>query len=138
MRIAVTSQNFRSVTGHAGRARRFIVFEANGRDSPREIERLDLDAGMTIHGFDPRSKHPLDSMNVLITGGSGEGFIRHMAARGVRVVATAESDPALAVDAFLAGRVMSASSHGHHDQAENGDGCHDQAAGQANACSCQT
>jgi hypothetical protein len=28
MRIAITSQNFRTVTGHAGRAGRFLVFEA--------------------------------------------------------------------------------------------------------------
>ena len=27
MRIAVTSQNFRTVTGHAGKARRFLVFD---------------------------------------------------------------------------------------------------------------
>lgn len=54
MRIAVTvtSQNYRTVTGHAGRAHRLIVFEAGGQESPREVESLDLDANMAIHGFD--------------------------------------------------------------------------------------
>ena len=107
MRIAVTSQNFRSVTGHAGRARRFIVFAIEDALQPREVERLDLDADMAIHGYDRLAPHPLDGMNVLITGGAGEGFVRHLAARGVRVVATAETDPRLAVEAFLAGRVTS-------------------------------
>jgi hypothetical protein len=38
MRIAVTSQNFRTVTGHAGRARRFIVSEADGREPPSDTQ----------------------------------------------------------------------------------------------------
>ena len=130
MRIAVTSQNFRTVTGHAGRARRFIVFAVGDTAPPRELERLDLDAGMAIHGYDRLAPHPLDSVDVLITGGAGEGFVRHLAARGVRVVATAETDPRLAVDAFLAGRVSSPGEgcqHGSNDghgEAGHACGCH--------------
>jgi predicted Fe-Mo cluster-binding NifX family protein len=128
MRVAVTSQNFRTVTGHAGKARRFIVFEAGADRPPREAERLDLDIDMAIHGFDPRARHPLDGMDVLVTGGCGEGFKRHMAARGVRVVVTAETDPARAVADLLAGRVKVPASncgdepHDHGDQ--GGCGCH--------------
>lgn len=130
MRIAVTSQNFRSVTGHAGRASRFIVFAVEDALQLREVERLDLDADMAIHGYDRLASHPLDGMNVLITGGAGEGFVRHLAARGVRVVATAETDPRLAVEAFLAGRVTSPGEgcqHGNnddHDKAGHACGCH--------------
>lgn len=125
MRIAITSQNFRTVTGHAGRARRFIVFEADGRAAPREVERLDLDADMAIHGFDHRARHPLDGMDVLITGGAGEGFVRNLAARGVQVVATPETDPLAAVQAFFAGRIMSASEACNHDHSDLGEDCHD-------------
>lgn len=127
MRIAVTSQNFRTVTGHAGRARRFLVYEADTGRQPRELERLDLDLHMTIHGFDPRARHPLDGMDVLITGGAGAGFVQHMAARGVRVVATAETDPRQAIAAFFAGRICSASDgcrHDHDDVDEEGCDCH--------------
>lgn len=133
MRIAVTSQNFRTVTGHAGRARRFIVFEAReGEGSLLEVDRFDLDADQAIHGYGHQRPHPLDSMNVLITGGAGEGFVRHMAARGVQVVATPESDPLLAVQAFLAGRIMSASDGCNHDHSDlDGDGH-----GADHACSC--
>lgn len=139
MRIAVSSQNFRSVTGHAGRARRFIVFEANGQEPPREVERLDLDANMTIHGYDHGAAHPLDSMRVLITGGAGEGFIRHLAARGVQVVATDESVPALAVAAFLAGRVKSASEACHHDHGDGGTDEHIQGEiEQSHRCNCRS
>lgn len=136
MRIAVTSQNFRTVTGHAGRARRFIVFDAGSGESSREIERLDLDADMAIHGFDHRARHPLDEMDVLITGGAGEGFVRHMAARGVRVVATDEADPQLAVAAFLAGRIKSASDGCNHDHSDLGDEAHGHDDGSQQTCDC--
>ncbi len=141
MRIAITSQNFRTVTGHAGRARRFIVFEADGGSTPREVERIDLDINMAMHGYDHRAAHPLDAMDVLITGGAGEGFVRNLALRGVQVVATPETEPALAVEAFFAGRILSASESCNHDhsdlEGEQGhDHAHDHGAG--HECSCHS
>jgi predicted Fe-Mo cluster-binding NifX family protein len=134
MRIAVTSQNFRTVTGHAGKARRFIVFEADGQTPPREIERLDLDADMAMHGYSHHAAHPLDSMQVLITGGAGEGFVRNLAARGVQVVATNETIPSLAVEAFLDGRVKSASAGCNHDHSDLDGEAHGN--GQGDTCNC--
>ncbi len=128
MRIAITSQDFRTVTGHAGRARRFIVYQADENAPPTEVARLDLDAQMAIHGFDPHASHPLDSMDVLITGSAGPGFVRHLAARGVLVVATPETEPRRAVEAFLAGRILSPGCNDHgHDHVHGGEhscGCH--------------
>ncbi len=138
MRIAVTSQDFRSVTGHAGRARRFIVFEADGKGAPKEIERLKLDPGMEIHGFDQRAAHPLDAVEVLVTAGSGQGFVRHMAARGVQVVATSERDPAQAIEVFLAGRLMSVSSSGRADPEGQTARCNDADDGLAHRCGCRS
>jgi predicted Fe-Mo cluster-binding NifX family protein len=34
MRIAVSSQNFRSITSHAGKSRRFIVYELTPARNP--------------------------------------------------------------------------------------------------------
>jgi predicted Fe-Mo cluster-binding NifX family protein len=136
MRIAVTSQNYRTVTGHAGKARRFIVFESNGQDPPREIERLDLNADMAIHDFDRRAAHPLDSMQVLITGSAGEGFVRNLAARGVKVVATNEINPARAVEAFLDGRVRSPSTGCDHDHGKAGGKKHAHGS-KDDSCNCQ-
>ena len=124
MRIAVTSQNFRTVTGHAGRARRFVVFEGHGVQPAQEVARIDLDNNMTIHGFDPNAGHPLDTMDVLITGGAGAGFVRHMAARGVLVVATDYEDPRRAVEAYLCGYSKLATDGCNHDEAEHSCDCH--------------
>ncbi len=125
MRIAVTSQNFRTITGHAGRARRFMVFEAEAGQPPRETGRLDLPIEQAIHGYDHRHPHPLDDMDVLLTGGCGQGFIQHMAARGVRVFVTAETDPLQAVVDLLAGRVKvpAPGDGGHGHDHEGGCGC---------------
>lgn len=101
MKIGVTSQNFRTITGHAGKTRRFLVYESQETEI-REIERLDLPKEMSMHEF-RGDQHPLDALDVLITGGCGQGFVRRMAAKGVRVVATGETDPLRAVTGFVAG-----------------------------------
>jgi len=103
MRIAVTSQNFRTISGHAGKTRRFLVFEA-GADSvtPVEIDRLDLPRSMSLHENNG-DDHPIYGMDVLLTAGCREGFVRRLAAHGVRVVATSEPDPLRAVAAVMTG-----------------------------------
>lgn len=135
MRIAVTSQNFRTVTGHAGRARRFIVFTTEDNQPPREIERLDLNTDMAIHGYGRRNPHPLDTMDVLITGSAGEGFVHNLAARDVLVVATPETDPHKAVEAFLAGRTSSASAGCNHDHGDRHKG--EDGSAENHSCSCR-
>jgi predicted Fe-Mo cluster-binding NifX family protein len=129
MRIAVTSQNFRTVTGHAGKARRFLVYEVGAGATVGEAARLDLPLDQAMHGFDNRRDHPLDGADVLITGGCGEGFAFRMARRGVRVVVTGETDPEIAVHALLAGclKPAAANCHDHAEDHRGGShscGCH--------------
>lgn len=106
MKIAVTSQNFRTVTGHAGKSRRFLVFEADANSEPREIERIDLPMGMAFHDFHGDGPHPVDVADVIVTGGCGAGFVHRMGARGIRVVATGETDPAKAARAVAHGEPL--------------------------------
>jgi predicted Fe-Mo cluster-binding NifX family protein len=105
MKIAVTSQNFRTVTGHAGKTRRFLVYKAVDGGPAVELARYDLPLEMSMHEF-PGGRHPLDEMDVVITGSAGAGFIRNLAQRGVQVATTPESDPAQAVADFLAGKLQ--------------------------------
>jgi predicted Fe-Mo cluster-binding NifX family protein len=101
MKIGVTSQNFRTVTGHAGKTRRFLVYESQPQ-GVQELERLDLPKEMSMHEF-RGEQHPLDALDVLITAGCGQGFRQRLAARGVRVIATSETDPMKAVAGVVAG-----------------------------------
>ncbi|UZE46924.1 NifB/NifX family molybdenum-iron cluster-binding protein [Rhodopseudomonas sp. P2A-2r] len=121
MLIAVASQNFRTVTGHAGKSRRFLVFDAAPGSAPREIDRFDLPKEQSIHEFRGDGPHALDAVKVVIAGSAGAGFINRMAARGVQAVTTAETDPTIAVERFLAGTLAPSAPHEHGE--EGGCGC---------------
>ena len=114
MKIAVASQNRRTVTGHAGKTRRFRVFESAG-DELRELELIDLPKEMTLHAYHG-DDHPLFEVDVVITGGSGDPFLRRMARRGVRVINTSAKDVEDTVRAFVAGEELPAAPpHDDHD-----------------------
>lgn len=103
MLIAVASQNFWTVTAHAGKSRRFLIFKVAPCRAPLEVDRLDLPKELSIHEFKGEGVHPLDAVDVVIAGSVGAGFVSRMAERGVRAVATSEINPALAVARFMSG-----------------------------------
>ena len=111
IRIAVASQDFRSVTGHAGRSRRFLVFEAQRGAAPREIDRLELPKELALREFSGSGPHPLDAVDVVIVGSAKPGFVGRMAARGVTTVTTSESDPVSAVRMYLDGTLPPETAH---------------------------
>lgn len=113
MKIGVTSQNFRTITGHAGKTRRFLIFSQDADGQWLESARLDLPKEMSMHEFSG-TDHPLDTLDVLITAGCGQGFRHKMASRGVEVIATAETDPALAVKLWASGQTLSPAEAHHH------------------------
>ncbi len=129
MRIAVTSQDFRTVTGHAGKARRFLVYEIVQGEAPREVERIELPPELTVHEFGGgTSEHPLRGMKALITGGAGGGFVRRMESWGAQVAVTDQTDPAAAVLAFSRGELPATAPGGgcgHHDHHAGGPEGHE-------------
>jgi predicted Fe-Mo cluster-binding NifX family protein len=110
MKFAVASQNFRTITPHAGKTRRFLLFEAVRGSEPVETGRLDLPKEMAMHEFAGGS-HPLDEVQVIIAGSAGPGFIARMKERGIAAVPTAETDPRAAVTAYLAGTLAPTAPH---------------------------
>ena len=107
MRIGVTSQNFRTITGHAGKTRRFLVYQADPKTgSVQELERIDLPKEMSLHAYHSAEPHPVEALDVLITAGCGEGFVRRMAMMDIRLYVTAESDPLTAVKAIIRGEAL--------------------------------
>ncbi|MEA3274848.1 MAG: NifB/NifX family molybdenum-iron cluster-binding protein [Pseudomonadota bacterium] len=113
MRIAVASQNFRTVTGHAGKTRRFLIYDTTLSGTPQEVERLDLPHEMSLHEYHGVD-HPIFGVHAVITTSCGAGFTQRLARQGVRVVATSESDPLTAASAVAAGRPLpTAEPHEH-------------------------
>jgi len=105
MKIGITSQNFRTITGHAGKTRRFFVHDVDDSGAWREPTRLDLPKSMSLHEYHGQD-HPLFDLDVLITAGCGENFRRRMQQHNVRVVATAATDPEETLKRYLDGETL--------------------------------
>nr|WP_321454817.1 NifB/NifX family molybdenum-iron cluster-binding protein [uncultured Cohaesibacter sp.] len=127
MKIAVSSQNFRTVTGHAGRCRRFLVYSVGENQEPVEIERIDLPKDMSMHDIgDTGAAHPLDNVDVLLSASFGASFAVRMEARSVMTSVTEQTDPLEAVKEFLAkGQNLADLCGGNPDRDHSGDhNCH--------------
>jgi len=106
MRIGFSSQNFKTITGHAGRTRRFLVYDLGPDGMAIEAERLDLPLEMSMHEFHGTGAHPLDALDVLVTKECGAGFLNRMGERGVVVVTSPEdTDPASVLRGIAEGRI---------------------------------
>ena len=120
MKIAVTSQNRREITEHAGRCRKFWIYEVeNNQVKGKEL--LELPKEQSFHESSAQEPHPLDEMAVLITASMGPGMVRRLAARGTLGIMTDIKDPDAAVSAYLEGRLATLGTgqgcnhdHGHH------------------------
>ena len=103
VRIAVTSQNRKTVTEHAGKCRKFWIFEVHGKEIVNKTL-LELGIEQSLHAASGAEPHPLDAIEVLITAGAGAGLQQRLARMGTVAVVTAETDPDRAVAAYLADR----------------------------------
>jgi predicted Fe-Mo cluster-binding NifX family protein len=128
MRIAVSTQNFRTITGHAGKSRRFIVYAVEPNQPPEEVDRLDLPKEMSLHEHHG-DDHPLFGLGLdaVITGSAGAGFIQRLGRRGIQVIATGETDISRALAAVAKGETLPAApphEHGPGDDQGHGHGGH--------------
>ena len=103
MKIAVTSQNRRDVTSHAGRCRRFWVYDLADGNSIQDRQLLELPKEQAMHETAVGAPHPLDGVDVLISGGMGDGMRRKLQGRGIQAVTTSCADPDAAVQGWISG-----------------------------------
>lgn len=120
IKIAVTSQNRKTITGHAGMCRKFWVYEVADREITIK-NLLELPIEQSFHESDHATPHPLDGVNVLICGGLGFGLQNRLRQKGILAVATVETDPDQAVAAWLAGSLVKLAPDAH-DGHEHGQG----------------
>jgi predicted Fe-Mo cluster-binding NifX family protein len=105
MKIAITSQNRREITGHAGRCRKFWLYDIADNEVRNKVL-LELPKEQAFHESAPQQPHPLDDITVLISGGMGQGMLRRLAAKGIIGIVTVEKEPDIAVKDYLAGRLQ--------------------------------
>ena len=125
MKIAVTSQDRKTVTGHAGQCRRFWIYETDDKAVLNKTL-LELTMEQTFHASHGPGPHPLDGIDALISGGMGPGLIRRLSGKGTQALVTSETDPDAAVADFLQGTLKVGQHAPHEGQCEHhgtGHGC---------------
>lgn len=113
MKIAITSQDRATVTGHAGRCERFWVYEVEGTEV-RSRSLVEVPPAETFHASHHAVPAALTGLGAFITAGMGAGLAARFAAANVRAVITTETDPDRAVARFLAGTLDSVAPHAGH------------------------
>ncbi len=117
MKIAVASEGT-TVTGHFGHCQNFNIFEAE-EDRITEIYSV-LNPGHKP-GFLPNFLNEMN-VNVIISGGMGQGAIEIFNEKGIDVVTGAEGTAEAAAKNYILGTLKSTGSvchdHQHHDECE--------------------
>jgi predicted Fe-Mo cluster-binding NifX family protein len=104
MKFAVATKDYRKVAGHAGQARRWVVFSSQDGAPPVELERVELAAEMVFHVYrEAQGPHPLDGVAALVFQTAGEGFLKRMGKKGIATALTSETNVARAAADFVAG-----------------------------------
>jgi predicted Fe-Mo cluster-binding NifX family protein len=106
MKIAIATDDFENVAGHAGKARHWLYYECKpgaGIGGPRRIE---LAREQVFHYWEDAGPHPLDGIEVIIARSAGDGFLRRMQERGVAVLLTGETVADAALLKVLAGEAL--------------------------------
>lgn len=111
MKIAVTSQNRREITEHAGRCRKFWIYDVEGKQVINKTL-LEISKENSFHESSRHAPHPLDDVSIVISASMGHGMKRRLASKGIVGVVTTEKDPDTAVAAIWEG--ANKASVGHH------------------------
>ncbi len=122
MKIAVTSQDRKTITGHAGHCRRFWIYECDDKTVVNKTL-LELTMEQTFHATHGAVSHPLDGIDALITAGMGAGLVRRLTSKGLQPLVTSEADPDSAVANFLRGTLKVAGPALGEAHGEHHDGC---------------
>ncbi|NMG44446.1 hypothetical protein GPA22_11975 [Aromatoleum toluvorans] len=109
MKIAIATDDFTAVAGHAGQARHWLLFDCVPSQAPVG-ERIELTKAQIFHHWEadgPSGEpHPLDGIEIIVARSAGDGFLRRMRQRGVNVLLTSETAAEAALTRILAGEAL--------------------------------
>jgi predicted Fe-Mo cluster-binding NifX family protein len=109
MKIAVPTKDWVAISGHAGQARGWLLYDLTDQRAGEPLPsptRVELAKEQLFHHFQDDGPHPLDGVEIVLAGSAGDGFVRHMKKRGADVLLTGETDPALAITHLIAGEAL--------------------------------
>jgi len=105
--VAVTSQNKKTVTKHAGECRNYFIYAIkNNKITSRKVLEL-LDNEILKYTFhkdkSANPKNLLYDVDILLTGSIGRGGVNRLANQNVTAYVIREKDPDTAVDKLIKG-----------------------------------
>lgn len=110
MQIAITSQNRRTITEHAGKCRNFWLYDIDAeRIAGKRLVELPIE--QSFHANHHDIAPPLAGINILITASMGPGLHRRLSERGITPLVTTEADPDAAVARLLSGTPAEITDH---------------------------
>ena len=118
MRIAITSQNRHSITEHAGKCRKFWIYDVREQRVTNK-QLVELPGGQRLHAQKNGLPTALSDINVLISGSMGRPLYLRLREQGILPLIACEDDPDRAVQDVLTGKLFtckpSAPHARHHD-----------------------
>ena len=130
-KVAITSQNKKTITGHAGKCRHFYIYTID-TEGNFEKELIDLAKDETLHHtfHDDPSPNPhnyLYDMDIILTESMGQSAVVKLATQNVTVYSIQETDPELAIKKLIEGTLEAfapVSNHKSHTSCNCGGGHH--------------
>ncbi len=109
-RIAVTAQNKRTISSHAGACRNYYIYEiVDNTIVSKNLLELSKEETLKYTFHEDSSDNPqnkLFDVNIILTGGIGAGSTNKLAARNIKAYVIEEKDPNTAVDLILKGELQ--------------------------------
>lgn len=100
MKVAITCQNRKTVSAHAGKCCYFLLFDTE-KDLTQAEQAIVLQAQQMFRHQKLSNEHPLIIADALITAGIGEGLHKQWQQLGKKVYVSHEPDPVIALQAAL-------------------------------------
>ena len=69
MKIAIATKDFTEVSGHAGQARQWLLYDLSDHQSNKLLpapRRIDLNKDQVLHVFEDNEPHPLDGVDIVV------------------------------------------------------------------------
>ncbi len=105
--VAVTSQNKKTVTKHAGECRNYFIYTLkNNKITSKKVLELEDNEILKYTFHEDKSNNPkniLYDVDILLTGSIGPGGVNRLANQNVTAYVINEKDPDIAVDKLIKG-----------------------------------
>ncbi len=120
IKIAVTAQNRKSISSHAGACRNYHIYTIEDNGSfKKELIELAKNETLKFTFHEDQSKHPKNyifDMDFLLTGGIGQGGVNKLAIQKVIVFVIKETDPDTAIQKFINKNLVIFEPENHHQK----------------------